>query len=51
MLKLITKVKISKPDGSEVYKDFPTDRLDFKRNVNTKDDDDEDLDDTDKILS
>ena len=50
MLKLITKVKISKPDGSEVYKDFPTDRLDFKRNVQTKDDDDEELDDTDKIL-
>jgi cell fate regulator YaaT (PSP1 superfamily) len=50
MLKLITKVKVTKPDGSEVYKDFPTDRLDFKRNVNTKDDDDEDLDDTDKIL-
>lgn len=50
MLKLITKVKISKPDGSEVYKDFPTDRLDFKRNVNTKDDDDEELEDTDKIL-
>ncbi|MBR1983818.1 MAG: stage 0 sporulation family protein [Clostridia bacterium] len=50
MLKLITKVKISKPDGSEVYKDFPTDRLDFKRNVSTKDDDDEDLEDSDKIL-
>lgn len=50
MLKLITKVKISKPDGSEVYKDFPTDRLDFKRNLNVKDDDDEDLEDTDKIL-
>ena len=31
MLKLITKVKIEKPDGSEVYKDFPTDRLEFKR--------------------
>ena len=31
MLKLITKVKISKPDGSEVYKDFPVDRLEFKK--------------------
>ena len=31
MLKLISKVKISNPDGSEVYKDFPVDRLDFKR--------------------
>jgi len=33
MLKMITKVKIPKGDGSEVYKDFPTDRLDFKRNI------------------
>ncbi len=49
MLKLITKVKIAKPDGSEVYKDFPTDRLEFKRNQNVKEDDEE-LDDTDKIL-
>ena len=32
MLKMITKVKISKPDGSEVYKDFPVDRLDWKKN-------------------
>ena len=31
MLKLITKVKIPKPDGSEAYKDFPTDRLEFKK--------------------
>lgn len=31
MLKLISKVKITKGDGSEVYKDFPVDRLDFKR--------------------
>lgn len=50
MLKLITKVKISKSDGSEVYKDFPTDRLEFKRNVSAKEDDDDELDDTDKIL-
>jgi cell fate regulator YaaT (PSP1 superfamily) len=50
MLKLITKVKVTKPDGSEVYKDFPTDRLEFKRNLSQKDDDDEELDDTDKIL-
>lgn len=34
MLKLITKVKITHADGSEVYKDFPTDRLEFKKNVN-----------------
>ena len=30
MLKMITKVKIVK-DGGEVYKDFPTDRLKFKK--------------------
>ncbi len=54
MLKLVTKVKISKGD-SEVYKDFPTDRIDFKKNKNAKkpanDDDDEDIgDDIKKIL-
>jgi cell fate regulator YaaT (PSP1 superfamily) len=42
MLKLISKVKISKGDGSDVYKDFPVDRLDFKRNVGGKDDKDDD---------
>ena len=31
MLKLISKVKITKGDGSEVYKDFPVDRLKFKK--------------------
>lgn len=31
MLKLVSKVKITKNDGSEVYKDFPVDRLEFKR--------------------
>lgn len=30
MLKMITKVKISKPDGSEIYKDFPVESLKFK---------------------
>ena len=50
MLKLITKVKIAKPDGSEVYKDFPTDRLTFKRcPVNTKEEDEETDELTDKI--
>ena len=39
MLKLISKVKIAKPDGSEVYKDFPVDRLNFKK-VKEPDDDD-----------
>ena len=42
MLKLISKVKISKGDGSEVYKDFPVDRLTFKRaSDNDKDDADD----------
>ncbi len=39
MLKLISKVKITNSDGSEVYKDFPVDRLSFKKggNNNKKD--------------
>ena len=46
MLKMISKVKITKEDGSEVYKDFPVDRLKFKKaKPNEKDDDD------DKIVS
>lgn len=45
MLKLITKVKITNADGSEVYKDFPVDRLEFKKNVAiVKDDKDDDSD-------
>lgn len=61
MLKLITKVKIPKPDGSEAYKDFPTDRLEFKKaqpqqqkckNCGQKDDDDDEpvSEDMKKIL-
>ena len=45
MLKLISKVKIARADGSEVYKDFPVDRLNFKKNksnpANQKDKDKE----------
>jgi cell fate regulator YaaT (PSP1 superfamily) len=43
MLKLISKVKISKADGSEVYKDFPVDRLEFNKtkNLNSKNDEEE----------
>lgn len=41
MLKLTSKVKITKGDGSEVYKDFPVDRLNFKKNKGGKDDDDD----------
>ena len=51
MLKLMVKVKISKGDGSEVYKDFPIDRLKFKK---TKQDEEEldklDLEEIEKIL-
>ncbi len=31
MFKMISKIKIINSDGSEVYKDFPVDRLEFKR--------------------
>lgn len=44
MLKLITRVKIAKQDGSEVYKDFPTDRLKFKRVAQEKDETDDEAD-------
>ena len=54
MLKLITKVKIPKPDGSEAYKDFPTDRLEFKKvqpqNSNKKGKE-KDEDDDDELVS
>lgn len=49
MLKLISKVKIQKEDGGEVYKDFPLDRLSFKKGVPQKDDE-EDSEELDKIL-
>lgn len=44
MLKLITRVKIVKQDGSEVYKDFPTDRLKFKRGAPEKEEPENDDD-------
>lgn len=50
MLKLISKVKISKGDGSEVYKDFPVDRLEFKKNKQSNDKDDDVSEDMKKIL-
>lgn len=31
MLKMVSKVKITKADGSEVYKEFPVDKLNFKK--------------------
>ena len=45
MLKLITKVKIPKEDGSEVYKDFPVDKINFNRNKNNEKSTDNDDDD------
>ena len=45
MLKLISKVKIAKGDGSEVYKDFPVDRLEFKRPVKNGKNKEDDIDD------
>lgn len=54
MLKLVCKVKISKPDGSEVYKDFPLDRIEFKKdkqqNQSKKSEDEEISDDMKKLL-
>ena len=50
MLKLISKVKILKGDGSEIYKDFPVDRLSFKKNSGGKDKDD-DLDETNEEIN
>ena len=44
MLKLISKVKIAKGDGSEVYKDFPVDRLEFKRPTKNGKNKEDDLD-------
>lgn len=49
MLKLISKVKIQKEDGGEVYKDFPVDRLSFKAQKPQKEEDEEDQD-LDKIM-
>ena len=52
MLKMISKVKITKGDGSEVYKDFPVERLNFKKSNKPEKDDDEKIIDEDmkKIL-
>ena len=43
MLKMICKVKITKGDGSEIYKDFPVKQVEFKKNKpDGKEDNDED---------
>lgn len=49
MLKMISKVKITKPDGSEVYKDFPVDRLEFKKKGNNEPEDN-DIDENDSEI-
>ena len=52
MLKMISKVKIPKGEGGEVYKDFPVDQLQFKRSKQPeKDDQDKNLlEEVEKIL-
>lgn len=52
MLKMITKLKISKGDGSEIYKDFPVSELTFKKKVENDKKEDEDIitEDMKKIL-
>lgn len=52
MLKMISKVKIAKGDGSEVYKDFAVSQIDFKKSKNDEKDDQDDVvsEDIKKIL-
>ena len=53
MLKMVCKVKISKGENNDVYKDFPVDRLRFKQSGKNDDrDEKEDADDKelDKII-
>ena len=38
---IFAKVKITKGDGSEVYKDFPVDRLKFNKNKQNADEDED----------
>jgi cell fate regulator YaaT (PSP1 superfamily) len=45
MLKLICKVKITKPDGSEIYKDFPVSELKFNKGNAGNDVEDKEIDD------
>ena len=51
MLKMITKVKITHGDGSEVYKDFPVDQIQFSRGKAVEEtEDDKVSEDMKKIL-
>lgn len=45
MLKLICKVKITKPDGSEIYKDFPVSELKFNKGNAGNEVEDKEIDD------
>jgi cell fate regulator YaaT (PSP1 superfamily) len=40
MLKMISKIKITKPDGSEIYKDFSVKEITFKQKIAQKEEDD-----------
>lgn len=50
MLKLISKVKIVKSDGSEVYKDFPVGELKFKRQGGAAEPDEKEIGELKEIL-
>ncbi len=50
MLKLISKVKIVKNDGSEVYKDFPVGDLKFKRQGGAAEPDEKEIGELKEIL-
>ena len=50
MLKLISKVKIVKNDGSEVYKDFPVGELKFKRQGGAAEPDEKEIGELKEIL-
>ena len=50
MLKLISKIKITKEDGSEVYKDFAVKDLSFNKSNQKEEDDKEITEDMKKIL-
>ena len=50
MLKLISKVKIVKNDGSEVYKDFPVGELKFKRQGAAAEPDEKEIGELKEIL-
>lgn len=50
MLKFISKVKITKEEGNDVYKDFPVSRLNFKKNKEEEPIDEKVSEDVKKIL-